>query len=68
MITSIAFLKSVVLFHLQQKSENNLYSSADRMRSALRPKFKTLFVHIGRVDGGVKFLVDLRADILVSSI
>jgi len=70
LVTEYGFDKNIVKDHARnlstaaQKSENNLYSSADRMRSALRPKFKTLFVHIGRVDGGVKFLVDLRADIL----
>ncbi|KAH9499087.1 hypothetical protein Btru_006653 [Bulinus truncatus] len=34
------------------------------MRLALKPKFKILFSHVGKVRGGVKFLVDLRADVL----
>ncbi|XP_012944699.1 malonyl-CoA decarboxylase, mitochondrial isoform X2 [Aplysia californica] len=47
-----------------EKSGASFYVAADRMRTALSPKFKTLFVHIGRVKDGVKFLVDLRADVL----
>ncbi|CAG5127514.1 unnamed protein product [Candidula unifasciata] len=48
----------------KDKGEANLIAVSDRLRSALRPKFKTLFTHMGRVQGGVKFLVDVRADVL----
>ncbi|BFZ09639.1 hypothetical protein BsWGS_12678 [Bradybaena similaris] len=48
----------------KDKGEANLLAVSDRLRSALRPKFKTLFTHMGRVQGGVKFLVDVRADVL----
>ncbi|KAM3608845.1 uncharacterized protein V6R79_005654 [Siganus canaliculatus] len=36
----------------------------DRLRYSLTPRYKQLLNHISRVEGGVKFLVDLRADVL----
>ncbi|KAK3734894.1 hypothetical protein RRG08_038919 [Elysia crispata] len=48
----------------KDKDDPNLLPAADRLRVALRPKHKTLFTHLSRIPGGVKFLVDLRADIL----
>lgn len=48
----------------KDKDDPNLLAAAERMRMTLRPKHKTLFTHLSRVPGGVKFLVDLRADIL----
>ncbi|KAM6946482.1 malonyl-CoA decarboxylase, mitochondrial [Aplochiton taeniatus] len=36
----------------------------DRLRYSLTPRYKQLLNHISRVEGGVKFLVDLRADLL----
>ena len=36
------------------------------MRQALTAPYITLFKKIGRLNDGVKFLVDLRADILVN--
>ncbi|XP_077453469.1 malonyl-CoA decarboxylase, mitochondrial [Stigmatopora argus] len=36
----------------------------DRLRYSLTPRYKQLINHISRVEGGVKFLVDLRADVL----
>lgn len=38
----------------------------ERLRGALNAKYQLLFNQIGRIEGGVKFLVDMRADILVS--
>jgi len=40
--------------------------SEDRMRYALSPLYMQLFNLIGQLEGGVKFLVDLRADLIVS--
>ncbi|GFR85467.1 malonyl-CoA decarboxylase, mitochondrial [Elysia marginata] len=48
----------------KDKDNPNVLAAAERMRMTLRPKHKTLFTHLSRVPGGVKFLVDLRADIL----
>ncbi|XP_019933659.1 malonyl-CoA decarboxylase, mitochondrial [Paralichthys olivaceus] len=36
----------------------------DRLRYSLSPRYRHLLNHISRVEGGVKFLVDLRADVL----
>ncbi|XP_047452853.1 malonyl-CoA decarboxylase, mitochondrial [Mugil cephalus] len=36
----------------------------DRLRYYLTPRYKQLLSHISKVEGGVKFLVDLRADVL----
>ncbi len=38
----------------------------ERLRQSLVPKYHQLFTQISRLEGGVKFLVDLRADIVVS--
>ena len=37
----------------------------ERLRQSLVPRYHQLFTQISRLEGGVKFLVDLRADILV---
>ncbi|GFO27221.1 malonyl-coa decarboxylase, mitochondrial [Plakobranchus ocellatus] len=52
-----------VLF-AKNKEDPNLLLAAERMRLNLHPKHRTLFTHLSRVNGGVKFLVDLRADVL----
>lgn len=36
----------------------------DRLRYSLTPRYKQLLNHISRVESGVKFLVDLRSDVL----
>ena len=36
----------------------------DRLRSALTPEYLWLFQRVGQLPGGVKFLVDLRADLI----
>jgi len=38
----------------------------ERLRGALTARYQLLFSDIGRIEGGVKFLVDMRADIKVS--
>ena len=42
--------------------------SEDRLRHVLNPLYMQLFNLIGQLEGGIKFLVDLRADFLVSCI
>lgn len=37
------------------------------LRNVLTPDYQWLFIMIGRLENGVKFLVDLRTDILVSN-
>lgn len=41
-----------------------LLQAEDRLRYALVPRYRGLFQHIGKLDGGVRFLVQLRADLL----
>ncbi|XP_064604096.1 malonyl-CoA decarboxylase, mitochondrial-like [Liolophura sinensis] len=48
----------------QEKGDATLLMAEERLRNALTPKYRELFHQIGRIEGGVKFLVDLRADIL----
>ena len=43
-----------------------MVKSMERLRSAMTPRYQSLFQQIGRIEGGVKFLVDMRADLLVS--
>ena len=43
-----------------------LLKSESSLRQVLTPFYAELFTHIARTEGGIKFLVDLRADILVS--
>lgn len=38
----------------------------EKLRGALVPKSQWLFTQIGRLENGVKFLVDMRVDLLVS--
>lgn len=38
----------------------------EKLRSLLVPKYHWIFLHIGRIEHGVKFLVDLRTEIRVS--
>jgi malonyl-CoA decarboxylase len=40
----------------------------EKLRAALIPKYQWLFSQVGRLENGVKFMVDLRTDILVSII
>ncbi|XP_010882462.1 malonyl-CoA decarboxylase, mitochondrial [Esox lucius] len=48
----------------QQRDLATILQVEDRLRYSLTPRYKQLLNHISRVEGGVKFLVDLRADLL----
>ncbi|XP_071800937.1 malonyl-CoA decarboxylase, mitochondrial-like [Asterias amurensis] len=41
-----------------------LFQYEQRLTQSLTPGYRLLFTHIGRLEDGVKFLVDMRADIL----
>lgn len=49
-----------------EAAENNskLIRLTEQLQNELNPRYQWLFTHIGRQEGGVKFLVDLRADLL----
>lgn len=36
----------------------------EKLKSSLTPQYSWLFMHVGRLERGVKFLVDLRTDVL----
>ncbi len=40
--------------------------SESSLRQSLSPFYSELFSHIARVEGGIKFLVELRGDLLVN--
>lgn len=44
-----------------------LLHSESNLRSSLTPFYLELFNAIARLEGGIKFLVDLRADLLASA-
>ncbi|XP_060932289.1 malonyl-CoA decarboxylase, mitochondrial [Limanda limanda] len=48
----------------QLRDPGTVLQVEDRLRYSLTPRYKHLLNHISRVEGGVKFLVDLRADLL----
>ncbi|GAA6101898.1 malonyl-CoA decarboxylase, mitochondrial isoform X2 [Tachysurus ichikawai] len=52
------------LVDTQLRDLATVLQAEDRLRYSLTPRYKQLLNHISRVEGGVKFLVDLRADLL----
>ncbi|KAJ8315460.1 hypothetical protein KUTeg_007610 [Tegillarca granosa] len=50
--------------HYGERGEAILLKAEERLRNSLISQYQTLFSKIGRIEGGVKFLVDMRADIL----
>ncbi|KAM9503040.1 malonyl-CoA decarboxylase, mitochondrial-like [Salvelinus alpinus] len=52
------------LLDTQQRDLATILQVEDRLRYSLTPRYKQLLNHISRVELGVKFLVDLRADLL----
>lgn len=55
---------SVKLLDTQLRDLATILQVEDRLRYSLNPRYKQLLSHISRVEGGVKFLVDLRTDVL----
>lgn len=55
---------SAKLLDAQLRDLATILQAEDRLRYSLNPRYKQLLSHISRVGGGVKFLVDLRADVL----
>jgi malonyl-CoA decarboxylase len=37
----------------------------EQLKNLLTPQYAWLFIHVGRLEKGVKFLVDLRTDVSV---
>lgn len=52
------------LLENHEQGEIYVLNGEEKLRKALTPLYQWLFSQIGRLEGGVKFLVDLRANIL----
>lgn len=52
------------LVETQLRDLATILQAEDRLRYSLSPRYRHFLKHISRVEGGVKFLVDLRADVL----
>ncbi|KAJ6657192.1 hypothetical protein lerEdw1_002781 [Lerista edwardsae] len=48
----------------QQDEPGALLQAEDRLRHYLTPRYRGLFQHLGRQEGGLRFLVELRRDLL----
>ncbi|XP_068613300.1 malonyl-CoA decarboxylase, mitochondrial-like [Brachionichthys hirsutus] len=55
---------AVKLVDAQLRDLATISQVEDRLRYSLNPRYKQLLNHISRAEAGVKFLVDLRADVL----
>uniref|UniRef100_A0A1B6FFY5 Malonyl-CoA decarboxylase N-terminal domain-containing protein n=1 Tax=Cuerna arida TaxID=1464854 RepID=A0A1B6FFY5_9HEMI len=49
---------------LADTDPSTLLRTEDKLRELLTPQYSWLFTHLSRMDGGIRFLVDLRRDIL----
>uniref|UniRef100_A0A673M1N2 Malonyl-CoA decarboxylase, mitochondrial-like n=1 Tax=Sinocyclocheilus rhinocerous TaxID=307959 RepID=A0A673M1N2_9TELE len=52
------------LLDTQGRDVATILQVEDRLRYSLTPRYRQLLTHISKVQGGVKFLVDLRADLI----
>ncbi|XP_074864969.1 malonyl-CoA decarboxylase, mitochondrial isoform X2 [Carettochelys insculpta] len=48
----------------QQREPGALLQAEDRLRYYLCPRYRGLFQHLGRLEGGLRFLVELRGDLV----
>ncbi|XP_050834713.1 malonyl-CoA decarboxylase, mitochondrial isoform X1 [Serinus canaria] len=48
----------------QRREPGALLQAEDRLRYYLNPQYRGLFQQLGRLEGGLRFLVELRADLL----
>ncbi|KAL1117843.1 hypothetical protein AAG570_004158 [Ranatra chinensis] len=51
-------------FKDNQPGSTNLLKAEEQLQSVLTPQYSWLFKYIGRLENGVKFLVDMRTDVL----
>ncbi|XP_071491320.1 malonyl-CoA decarboxylase, mitochondrial-like [Diadema antillarum] len=56
--------EAAMLQKQEGREEAVLLQAEGRLRQSLLPGYSTLFSHVSRLPGGVKFLVDLRANLL----
>ncbi|XP_066493788.1 malonyl-CoA decarboxylase, mitochondrial [Tiliqua scincoides] len=57
---------SARVLRLQQRDDEPgaLLQAEDRLRHYLTPRYRGLFQHLGRQEGGLRFLVELRKDLI----
>lgn len=55
---------SARVLRLQEGEPGPLLQAEDRLRHALTPRYRGLFQHLARQEGGLRFLVELRRDLL----
>lgn len=48
----------------QRREPGALLQAEDRLRYYLNPQYRGLFQQLGRLEGGLRFLVELRADLM----
>ncbi|KAJ9583825.1 hypothetical protein L9F63_021828 [Diploptera punctata] len=48
----------------EECDKRQIIKGEERLKSLLTPQYSWLFSHVGRLEKGVKFLVDLRTDVL----
>lgn len=54
-----------VFYEAKKLLEAKQHQTREKLKELLTPAYRWLFVKISRLEGGVKFLVDLRASVLV---
>ncbi|XP_077144723.1 malonyl-CoA decarboxylase, mitochondrial [Ranitomeya variabilis] len=62
--TQVAELSSKLVQAQQKRDLGTVMQVEDRLRYYLTPQYKVLFSHVSKMEGGMKFLVDLRSDIV----
>ncbi|KAJ4426092.1 hypothetical protein ANN_26901 [Periplaneta americana] len=52
------------ILHEDECDRRQVMKGEERLKNLLTPQYSWLFIHMGRLERGVKFLVDLRTDVL----
>ncbi|XP_034644122.1 malonyl-CoA decarboxylase, mitochondrial isoform X2 [Trachemys scripta elegans] len=58
------FSAKVLQAREQQREPGALLQAEDRLRYYLTPRYRGLFQHLGRLEGGLRFLMELRGDLV----
>lgn len=58
------FSAKVLQAREQEREQGALLQAEDRLRYYLTPRYRALFQHLGRLEGGLRFLVELRGDLV----
>uniref|UniRef100_A0A8B9U0C9 Malonyl-CoA decarboxylase, mitochondrial n=1 Tax=Anas zonorhyncha TaxID=75864 RepID=A0A8B9U0C9_9AVES len=58
------FSAKVLQAREQEREQGALLQAEDRLRYYLTPRYRALFQHLGRLEGGLRFLMELRGDLV----